>query len=112
MNRAESIRAGIDTGGTFTDLVAAGPDGLRVVKALSTPRDPARAVLAALDEASVPKGRGVTVVHGTTVATNTLLTRKGRGAVCLTSATAGRRASGAFFSRDSFFQYRPGVTSW
>jgi len=82
----DSIRAGIDTGGTFTDLVAEGPGGLRVVKVLSTPRDPARAVLAALDEASVPKGRGVTVVHGTTVATNTLLTRTGARVALVTTA--------------------------
>ena len=83
--RPDSIRAGIDTGGTFTDLVAAGPGGLRVVKVLSTPGDPARAVLAALDEANVPKGRGVTVVHGTTVATNTLLTRTGARVALVTT---------------------------
>jgi len=84
--RAESVRSGIDTGGTFTDLVAAGSDGLRVVKVLSTPRDPARAVLAALDEARVPRGRDVTVVHGTTVATNTLLTRTGARVALVTTA--------------------------
>ncbi len=86
MKRALSIRAGIDTGGTFTDLVAVGPDGLRVVKVLSTPRDPAKAVLAALREAGVPKGRKAIVVHGTTVATNTLLTRTGARVALVTTA--------------------------
>ncbi len=86
MKRAEPTRAGIDTGGTFTDLVVAGPDGLHVVKVLSTPRDPAHAVLAVLEEAKVPKGRDVTVVHGTTVATNTLLTRTGARTALVTTA--------------------------
>lgn len=67
------MRVGVDTGGTFTDLV--GDDG-RVVKVPSTPADPTRALQSALDEA----GAGVPaelLAHGTTVATNALL--EGRG---------------------------------
>jgi N-methylhydantoinase A/oxoprolinase/acetone carboxylase beta subunit len=62
---------GVDTGGTFTDAVAA--DG-RIVKVLSTRDDPARAVA----EAARLLGEQVDVLaHGTTVATNALLERRG-----------------------------------
>lgn len=67
---------GIDTGGTFTDLVAQGPKGLRTVKVASTPNDPATAVLTALARAG-GLGERDRVHHGTTVATNTVLTRTG-----------------------------------
>ncbi|HSS11845.1 MAG TPA: hydantoinase/oxoprolinase family protein [Acidimicrobiales bacterium] len=60
----------MDTGGTFTDVVAS--DG-RVVKLLSTPDDPALAV--AVGVAQV--GRADVLTHGTTVATNALLERRG-----------------------------------
>ncbi len=80
------LRAGVDTGGTFTDLVVADGKALRVVKVLSTPRDPARAVIASLEEGRVPRGRNVAVVHGTTVATNTLLTRTGARTALVTTA--------------------------
>jgi N-methylhydantoinase A/oxoprolinase/acetone carboxylase beta subunit len=73
---------GIDIGGTFTDLVCVLPDGtLRLAKLRSTPSNPARAVLDAVnhlrdawgvDPASI--GR---FVHGTTVATNAVIERKG-----------------------------------
>src|SRR5918992_1147436 len=67
------LAVGGDTGGTFTDVAAA--DG-RVVKVLSTPDDPGRALregLAGLGDASRPE----LLAHGTTVATNTLLERRG-----------------------------------
>ncbi|MDP9073635.1 MAG: hydantoinase/oxoprolinase family protein, partial [Actinomycetota bacterium] len=63
-------RLGVDTGGTFTDIVAS--DG-SVLKVLSTPDDPAAAVLAGVERA----GRAEVMAHGTTVATNTLLERRG-----------------------------------
>ena len=71
------MRAGVDTGGTFTDLVAVDEGGaLRVHKLASTADDPARAVLDGL--ARIAAGARVDeVVHGTTVATNALLTRTG-----------------------------------
>lgn len=68
----------VDTGGTFTDLVAVDQDGrLGVAKALSTPQDPSQAVFSAISKAGLdPKGIGY-FVFGTTVATNMLLERKG-----------------------------------
>ncbi|MGQ4274662.1 hydantoinase/oxoprolinase family protein [Terrihabitans sp. B22-R8] len=77
---------GIDVGGTFTDLVASGGrDGIEFVKMPSTPDDPARAVLDALDVLAERQGRHLpdllaeieVFIHGTTVATNTLVQRKG-----------------------------------
>ncbi|HEX3540647.1 MAG TPA: hydantoinase/oxoprolinase N-terminal domain-containing protein, partial [Acidimicrobiales bacterium] len=73
-------RIGVDTGGTFTDVVTSSGE---IRKLLSTPDDPAAAVLAGVEEAG---GAGV-LAHGTTVATNTLLERRG-GRVAL-FATAG-----------------------
>ncbi|MBA2631688.1 MAG: hydantoinase/oxoprolinase family protein, partial [Chloroflexi bacterium] len=69
---------GIDVGGTFTDAVAIRADGaMRLAKVPSTPDDPARALLAALHalarDGVEPAAIG-RLVHGTTVATNALLT--------------------------------------
>jgi N-methylhydantoinase A/oxoprolinase/acetone carboxylase beta subunit len=72
------FRFGIDTGGTFTDFVRFGPGGLVVHKLRTTPDDPSRAILAGVAELSGPEiGDQLTVVHGSTVATNAVLERKG-----------------------------------
>src|SRR3954451_13098171 len=66
------VRLGGDAGGTFTDAVA---DDGRIAKVASTPDDPARAVERAIDALDA---RGLDVLaHGTTVATNALLERRG-----------------------------------
>ncbi len=83
-----SLRIGIDIGGTFTDFVVFDPaEGtLRTFKLLSTPADPAEAVLQGLrrirEEASSPV---LSVIHGSTVATNALLERKGAAAALVTT---------------------------
>lgn len=69
---------GIDVGGTFTDAVAVAGDGrVATAKVVSTPEDPSQALLDALNalaaEGVVP-GAVERLVHGTTVATNALLT--------------------------------------
>jgi N-methylhydantoinase A/oxoprolinase/acetone carboxylase beta subunit len=79
-------RIGVDTGGTFTDLVRCGPDGVSVHKVRSTPDDPSRAILQGLADVAVI-GSGLDVVHGSTVATNAVLER--RGARVALVATAG-----------------------
>ena len=78
-------RIGVDTGGTFTDLVLLAQDGMRVHKVRSTPDDPARGILEGVHEIT----EGVTaadVVHGSTVATNAVLERKGARVALLVTA--------------------------
>ena len=78
------IRVGVDVGGTFTDFTVAANDGLYVFKVSSTPHDPAEAVLKGLRRAGV--GADGTVVHGSTVATNAVLERKGARTALVTTA--------------------------
>ena len=80
------IRIGIDTGGTFTDLVLLGDEGVVVHKVRSTPDDPSRAILAGVREIAGALD-GADIVHGSTVATNAVLERKGARVALL--ATAG-----------------------
>jgi N-methylhydantoinase A/oxoprolinase/acetone carboxylase beta subunit len=80
-------RIGIDTGGTFTDFVRFDAGRLVVHKLRSTPDDPSRAILTGLEELTKPgfgtrvrnpgSKPGFDVVHGSTVATNAVLERKG-----------------------------------
>ncbi|MBX3463768.1 MAG: hydantoinase/oxoprolinase family protein [Planctomycetes bacterium] len=69
-----TTRIGIDTGGTFTDVVRWSPRGVRVHKLPSTPDDPARAVLAGIAAVREHPHEPVDVVHGTTVGLNAVLT--------------------------------------
>jgi N-methylhydantoinase A len=87
-------RIGIDVGGTFTDLVAV-DDGGRVIvaKAASTPRDQSEGLLDGLRLLAAEVGTDLAgllaqterIVHGTTVATNALLERKGARVGLLTT---------------------------
>lgn len=88
-----SLLVGIDIGGTFTDFVIFDPakNTLATFKILSTPTNPAQAVLEGLAQIlqSAPKaGSNVSmqIVHGSTVATNALLERKGARAVLITTS--------------------------
>ena len=74
-----SHRVGVDIGGTFTDLVLAGPKNGQVVvkKVPSTPPDFARGVLDGLEKLGVPVEELSLISHGTTVATNAVLEKKG-----------------------------------
>ena len=79
------MRVGVDVGGTFTDLVGLGPDGaMQLVKVPSTPDDPARALWRALD--ALGDAPLAALLHGTTVATNALLERRGARAALVTTA--------------------------
>ncbi len=70
-------RVGVEIGGTFTDLVAFGPDGVSIVKVPSVPASPDRGALAALAASGIAFGEIDEFVHGSTVATNAVLERKG-----------------------------------
>ena len=72
-----AVRVGIDVGGTFTDLVALGGDRVVTAKVPSTPADQAAGVSAVLAAAGIGYGAIETLAHGTTVATNALLERRG-----------------------------------
>lgn len=77
---------GIDVGGTFTDLVAVAADGsVRSEKVLSTPHDQSEGVARALAALAAAPADVERIVHGTTVATNMLLERRGaRVVLCAT----------------------------
>ena len=69
------IVVGVDTGGTFTDLIHWDGEVWRARKVASTPADPAEAILTGLAEMALEGEKRM--VHGSTVATNALLERKG-----------------------------------
>ncbi|MGQ0793463.1 MAG: hydantoinase/oxoprolinase family protein [Deltaproteobacteria bacterium] len=71
------MRVGIDTGGTFTDFIFYDGGRITVHKVLSTSKDPSQAILEGIGEVLGNGIAGVEIVHGTTVATNALLERKG-----------------------------------
>jgi N-methylhydantoinase A/oxoprolinase/acetone carboxylase beta subunit len=82
------MRIGVDAGGTFTDFVVLRDDGgLESFKLPSNPRSPAQVILAGIERAlsGAPRGK-VDVVHGSTVATNALLERKGARTAFVTTA--------------------------
>ncbi|MBL4867636.1 MAG: hydantoinase/oxoprolinase family protein [Pseudomonadales bacterium] len=79
---------GVDTGGTFTDFVLITQEGMRVHKRLSTPHAPAKAILQGLEELdlmSAAKSGQLTIVHGSTVATNAVLEGEGVKTVFITN---------------------------
>ncbi len=81
----EPLIIGVDTGGTFTDFVCFRGAEMIVRKIPSTPENPARAVLEGL-AGFAADDQPVQVVHGSTVATNALLERKGATTVLVTTA--------------------------
>ncbi len=85
-----TVRIGVDVGGTFTDIVLARDDGsVLVSKVTSTPADPGTAVVdgvaALLRSASIAPGSVIEIVHGTTVASNTILQKVGAPTGLLTT---------------------------
>ena len=79
------MRIGIDAGGTFTDFIVVHDDGaIETFKLRSNPRSPASVILAGLAQAA--GGRAAEVIHGSTVATNALLERKGARTALVTTA--------------------------
>lgn len=89
-----TLRFAVDTGGTFTDLVIEDGDRLRLFKAPTTPADPVDGVLDVLAIAAEAfgcsrrtlLGRGELFVHGTTTATNAVITGRTARTAFLTTA--------------------------
>ncbi len=81
-------RVGADTGGTFTDLVRWDGASGEVVsqKVLSTPDDPSRAIEEGMNKGGWSREELQEVIHGTTVATNALLERRGASVALVTTA--------------------------
>jgi len=81
-----TYRIGIDTGGTFTDLVRfeVATGELSSLKVPSSPHEPLRAFVGSLEASEVPLDEIDGLVHGTTIATNALITRSGSkvGFIC------------------------------
>jgi N-methylhydantoinase A len=87
-------KIGIDVGGTFTDFLLTSDEGhAEIYKVLSTPEDPSIGLMNGLAEMAQAKNltleefikKITTIVHGTTVTTNAVLTRKGAKTGLLTT---------------------------
>jgi N-methylhydantoinase A len=95
---------GVDTGGTFTDFVLLDGGALRVHKVLSTPEAPERAILQGISDLGLAGRLGeLTLIHGSTVATNAVLEGKGVRTLFVTNRgfadllTLGRQARAALY---------------
>ncbi|GGC46124.1 hydantoinase/oxoprolinase family protein [Chelatococcus reniformis] len=79
------MRVGIEVGGTFTDLVAVDGGRVEVVKVPSTPGAPEIGAFGSLEAAGIAAADVTDLVHGSTVATNAILERKGASIAFLTT---------------------------
>ncbi len=101
------FRIAIDIGGTFTDVVAETPEGLSSVKVLTSAQDPEIAALEGVEHLLTRLSRRPCdisdIVHGTTLATNALIERRGAKTAFVT--TAGFRDVLAMRNEKRFEQY-------
>src|SRR5882762_10128396 len=84
----ETVRVGVDTGGTFTDFVYEAAGHFEVFKLPSTPSDPSLAIREGLQQVAAKTGielKSIEVAHGTTVGTNALLQRRGARTALITT---------------------------
>lgn len=102
-----TARLAVDIGGTFTDVVLERDDKAHAIKVLTTPDAPERGVIegvrSILAEAKCPASEVGLVVHGTTLATNALIERKGARTALVT--TEGFRDSLEIAWEHRFEQY-------
>lgn len=84
-----SIRLGVEVGGTFTDLVAFDGDAVTVTKVPSTPASPDIGAFNAIEASGLALERIADLGHGSTVATNAVLERKGARVAFVTTAGFG-----------------------
>src|SRR5215471_15801217 len=80
---SRTLRIGVDTGGTFTDFVVIRNGRIEMFKRLSTPQHPDDAIMSGI--ASLEQSNIREVIHGSTVATNALLERKGARTALVTT---------------------------
>ncbi|MGR3490536.1 MAG: hydantoinase/oxoprolinase family protein [Shimia sp.] len=82
-------RLGVDIGGTFTDVVLEGPTGITSTKVLTTYAAPEDAILEGIatvcDQAEIAPGQVGQIIHGTTLATNALIERRGAKTALITT---------------------------
>jgi N-methylhydantoinase A len=101
------MRLGVDIGGTFTDVALDTGAALATAKVLTTPQAPERGVMTAIDAVLAKTGIGFAeldlVIHGTTLATNALIERKGARTALIT--TEGFRDSVEMGTESRFEQY-------
>ncbi len=90
-NPQPSLILGVDTGGTFTDFVLLRGDEIRIHKVLSTPDAPERAILKGIGELGIGADDypHLTLIHGSTIATNAALERKGVKTLYITNRGMG-----------------------
>lgn len=81
-----ALRVGVEIGGTFTDLVAFREGGVQVAKVPSTPSSPDIGAFHAIDAAGLQPADMADLGHGSTVATNAVLERKGARVAFVTTA--------------------------
>ncbi len=108
VSSSASARIAVDIGGTFTDVVLELPGGARLTAKLLTPRaHPGAAVLTGIDQvlqqAGLRPANVSLIIHGTTLATNALIERRGAKTALLT--TAGHRDALEMAHEDRFEQY-------
>ncbi|MGA2891370.1 MAG: hydantoinase/oxoprolinase family protein [Xanthobacteraceae bacterium] len=107
MTSSQAIRLGVDIGGTFTDVALEVGERRYTAKGLTTPQAPEQAVLAivrmVIAEAGIAPGEVRLIIHGTTLATNALIERKGAKTALLT--TEGFRDTIEIRHENRFEQY-------
>ena len=107
MASARAVRLAVDIGGTFTDVALDAPRGRVTAKVLTTPDAPERGVMEAVTAVAAKAGCALggidLVIHGTTLATNALIERK--GAVTALVTTEGFRDSVEIAYEHRFEQY-------
>jgi N-methylhydantoinase A len=74
-----SLRVAVDIGGTFTDLISFNEDtgNLQHAKSLTTPKDPTQGILDCIRKANLDAHEVDRLIHGSTIAINTLIEQKG-----------------------------------
>ncbi|MBO6918741.1 MAG: hydantoinase/oxoprolinase family protein [Rhizobiaceae bacterium] len=107
MTTTNSIRVGVDIGGTFTDIALEHSKGLSTCKVLTNYSQPEQAILdgiaKAAEQANIDLGSIEQVIHGTTLVTNSLIERRGAKLAFIT--TEGFRDVIEMHSENRFEQY-------